>query len=427
MPPHRPRASTVARVLFILLLASGIACYSDSRKSEHKRGERILNLVARDVQNNYYDKSLRGLDWTALTEQARQRIRNANEFGEINGAISALVYQLHDSHTVFVPPIRKIKAEYGFKAKPFGNSILVYDVDKNGPAAKAGLEVGDQVVGVNHLNAVRESFFDMMRYLTVLDPREELDVEVTQQGSVRLVKIPAKITAQPPQYFFSCLETGVDTSTQHAIYESRDYGDGIAYLRLHTFAVPPTKIVEITKPLKKAKVLILDLRGNAGGLLQTLLGLTGQFVGKSFEMAQAVSRGKTETIRVDPNSPRITCPLFILLDSSSASASEMFARSMQIQKRGTVIGDRSSGSVNSARFFWEPPGPPKDVEFGTEITVAQVIMGDGQILEGRGVTPDESCVPSWADLREGKDPCLDRALTLAHAAKDPNLLPANSQ
>lgn len=79
------------------------------------------------------------------------------------GAISALLFQLHDSHTSFIPSQRGLRADYGFKAKPFGEQILVYEVHAGGPAAKAGLEKGDQIVGVNNLNAVRPTFGAMMR------------------------------------------------------------------------------------------------------------------------------------------------------------------------------------------------------------------------------------------------------------------------
>src|SRR6266446_8669083 len=139
--------NVLRRVLFTFLLISCATSYSSSNKAERRRAEQILNSVSKDVQNNFYDPTLKGLDWPALTEQARQRIRSAEEFGEMNGAISALLYHLHDSHTVFIPQNRKIKAVYGFKAKPFANDIFVYQLDKDGPAAKAGLQLGDQIIG----------------------------------------------------------------------------------------------------------------------------------------------------------------------------------------------------------------------------------------------------------------------------------------
>jgi carboxyl-terminal processing protease len=405
-----------------LLVATLLVCcsnsYSENIKAERRRAEQILNLVSKDIQNNFYDESLRGIDWTALTEQARQRITSADELGQMYGAISALVYQLHDSHTAFIPPKRKIKAEYGFKAKPFGSNILVYEVDKSGPAAKAGLRLGDQIVAVNNLNAAPQTFFEMMRYLTVLDPRVELDLEIRENGPTRVVKVPATVIPQPPQYFFSYIETGRDKDPQDRFYDFKNYDDGIRYVRVRTFAMPSTELVGITKPLRDAKAVILDLRGNGGGLLSTMVDFAGQFINEPFDMATSVSRRKSEPIRVKPLSPHITSPLYVLVDSASASASEMFARSVQLHKRAVVLGDRTSGRVNRAQFFWQPIGSWEAVEFGTEIAVSKIVMENGEELEGRGVTPDELCVPQAADLRSEKDPCLDRALAIARAPKN---------
>jgi carboxyl-terminal processing protease len=373
--------------------------------------------VSRDVQNNFYDESLKGLDWEGLTEQARRRIQSADELGQMYGAISALLYQLHDSHTFFLPPKRKIRAQYGFRAKPFGAEILIYEVEKGGPAANAGLQLGDRILGVNQLNAGRDTFLDMMYYLTILDPREELDVEIAEKGSTRVVKVPAKIIPQPPQYFFSYVETGGESEARQPRLYSKDYGDGVWYLRVRTFNMESTELVGGTKHLRDAKALILDLRGNGGGISSTLLDFAGQFVNEPFELGTSVSRGKSTPIRVTPASPYIRCPLFVLVDSASASASEMFARSMQIQARALVVGDGSSGRLNNARFFWEPPGSWEGVEFGTEIAVAKILMESGEELEGRGVTPDKRCIPSSADLRGGQDPCLDVALALARRAR----------
>jgi len=400
------------RVLFLFLLIAFAASYSAGKKSDSHRMEQILNLVAKDVQNNFYDPTLKGLDWAALTEQARQRIRDASETGEMIGAISALLYQLHDSHTVFIPPGLKIKANYGFRAKPFGDTILVYQVDKDGPAAKAGLQLGDQIVGVNNLNAARASFFGMMRYLTVLDPREELDVEVSDRGSSHVAKIAPIIETQSRESFYLLDRGRQQADAEGPSYALRDYKDGCVYFQLRSFLVRTTELAPAVKRLKTAKSIILDLRGNGGGSIDTLIDLVGQFVPEAFVMATSVSRRKPEPIRVEPMSPHLVSPLIILLDSASASASEMFARTMQIHKRAIVVGDRSSGSVDRALLFLQPVGPIQYAEFATEIAVSKVVMEDGEELEHRGVTPDEICVPTPADLREEKDPCLERALAM---------------
>src|SRR5258708_18027115 len=96
----------------------------------------------------------------------------------------------------------------------------------------------------------------------------------------------------------------------------------------------------------------------------------------------------------------------------------MLARSMQIHKRAVLIGDRSSGHVNSAHYFWQPIGSWQGVEFGTEIAVSKVVMENGEELENRSVTPDVPCTPTPEELRARIDPCLDRAPAMARAAKN---------
>jgi hypothetical protein len=97
------------RALLTLVLITCATAFSSSGKVDHHRGEQILGMVSKDVRDNFYDRDLKGLDWSGLTEQARQRIQGAKTLGEMNGAISALLFQLHDSHTVFIPQKSNIK------------------------------------------------------------------------------------------------------------------------------------------------------------------------------------------------------------------------------------------------------------------------------------------------------------------------------
>ncbi len=142
-------------VISIVVLTCRFSSVAGDDKYERGRFENILNVVAKDVQKNFYDPAMKGLDWNALTETARKRIRQADHIGEMNAAIFALTYQLNDSHTVFVPPGRTSRAVYGFEAKPFGDKIMVYELKKGGPAEKAGLQLGDSIVRVNNFKVER--------------------------------------------------------------------------------------------------------------------------------------------------------------------------------------------------------------------------------------------------------------------------------
>ncbi len=398
-------------LLPLVLMGLWSSSLADNLKDDRRRATDILNQISKDVHDNFYDPTLKGLDWTALTEQARQRIRDAKGTGQMYGAISALLFQLHDSHTSFIPPQRGFKAVYGFKAKPFGEKILVYQLDADGPAAKAGLHIGDQIVGVNNLNAVRPTFGVMMRYMTFIDPREELDLEIQDASSSHIIKIPAKLAAMTREMF----EKEIESEIRHP-YSVHDYGDGVVYLDLKTFGVPESDISGMMKHARTARAVVLDLRDNTGGLEDTMVELMNHVSLQPYEMGRNVLRDKSFPIRVKPESSRVGCPLFVLIDSRSASASEMAARSLQLHKRAVIIGDLSSGSVEAAHFFWRLISFGDKEYYGTEIAFSKFVLENGEELEGRGVTPDQMCIPTFADLRNQKDPCLDQAIALARTA-----------
>ena len=89
----------------------------------------------------------------------------------------------------------------------------------------------------------------------------------------------------------------------------------------------------------------------------------------------------------------------------------MFARVVQLEKRGVVIGDRSSGSVMEARHYEEKIGLDTVIFFGVSVTESDLIMTDGQSLEHKGVTPNVIVLPTAKDLAADRDPVM------AHAAE----------
>ena len=111
--------------------------------------------------------------------------------------------------------------------------------------------------------------------------------------------------------------------------------------------------------------------------------------------------------------------LFVLVDSDSGSASEVLARVVQLEKRGTVLGDRTAGKVMRSRLYPHQIGLETIVFYGVSVTDADLIMSDGTSLEGRGVSPDEVLLPAAEDLRSQKDSVLSRAATIAEGSLDP--------
>jgi len=111
--------------------------------------------------------------------------------------------------------------------------------------------------------------------------------------------------------------------------------------------------------------------------------------------------------------------LIVLVDSESDSSSELFARVVQLEHRGTVIGDKTAGAVMEARYYPESSGGDTRVFFGFSVTQADLKMSDGKSLEHAGVTPDEIVIPTAQDLAAGRDPVMSRAAALAGVKLSP--------
>ena len=111
--------------------------------------------------------------------------------------------------------------------------------------------------------------------------------------------------------------------------------------------------------------------------------------------------------------------MIVLVDQRSASASELLARVMWLPKRGTVAGDRTSGSVMEARLYMHRLGLGMRAGYGVEISHADLVMTDGKSLEHSGVVPDETLLPSGDDLANHRDPVLTRAAQLAGVELSP--------
>jgi carboxyl-terminal processing protease len=111
--------------------------------------------------------------------------------------------------------------------------------------------------------------------------------------------------------------------------------------------------------------------------------------------------------------------LIVLVDGGSASSAELFARVIQLEKRGTVIGDRSAGAVMEAAGYPFGQGDEVMIFYAFSVTGADLVMKDGRSLERAGVTPDEIVLPTAQDLATGHDVVLARAAQLAGLTLDP--------
>ena len=130
------------------------------------------------------------------------------------------------------------------------------------------------------------------------------------------------------------------------------------------------------------KAIILDLRGNPGGLLETVIDVASRFISEGIVVEIMNNQGKVATLTVNTNMPTTDLPMVVLVDKTSASGSEVLAGALQDHNRAIVAGNTTygKGSVNILRRL--------DDGSGLYITTARRLTPNGRIIEGQGIEPD---------------------------------------
>lgn len=370
-----------------------------------------MKIIKEDLEQNYYDPKFHGMDLDARFKTAREKINTATSNGQIFSIIAQVLTELNDSHTFFLPPNRVVDTDYGWEMQMIGDRCYVVDVTPNSDAQMKGMKVGDEVWSIDGFQPTRENLWKIRYSYYTLKPRAGMRLVLRDvDGNEREIDVMARVVAGQERFLMAGERKLLDISRFHEIK------DKLIVWKFPTFEVEPKEIDDAMRRVKPFGALIIDLRGNSGGYEETLLRLTGYFFDRDLKLADAKRRKGVKSMVAKTRGADIyRGQVVVLVDSGSASASEVFSRVVQLEKRGTIMGDRSAGAVMRARIYGEADvtGNPsfsfKITTFGVSITDADLIMADGQSLEGAGVTPQESILPRGSDLAARRDPVLSRA------------------
>jgi carboxyl-terminal processing protease len=375
----------------------------------------MLRIAHDDVKKYYYDPKIHGLDWDGLYQKYAERIPRVLNVGEGMRLVTAFLSELRDSHTFLLPPMRSVRMDYGYRLEEVGDTCFVTQIRPNTDAA-AKLHIGDQVVKLDGYLVTRGDFHALQYYREALAQRNGTVFTVrSPSGEERELMVRA---TEHPINLNHDQDHWADTmrsqeSRNHAIGMEIVVSGDVAIWKLPAFNLDPDWIEKQIGKARGHKALILDLRGNGGGSTETLSSLAGSLFDHDVKMLDRVQRDATKPMIAKHQAHIFEGKLIVLVDVHSASASEILARVVQLEHRGTVIGDRSAGAVMEARRYRESNGASMGPVFGFSVTDANLIMTDGKSLEGIGVEPHELLLPTAADLAAGRDPVLARAAELA--------------
>lgn len=394
------------------------------RPIDRERAHVMLHQVKHEIERNYYDPSFHGVDLAVKADLAEALIDSATSLGGATAAIAQFAMSLDDSHTFFAPPATTVRVDYGWDMAMIGDSCLVTKVKPGSDAEAQGVRRGDMVLAINGYRPTRANIWQLLYVYRLLRPQPGLRV-VLQHGAdtPRQLDLAAHVTKGRLVVDLTGADGGEDVARliRDAEKESceldphwAEFGDSVVAVRLPTFDISDKLIRELLGHARGHSALIVDLRDDAGGAISALRTLVSQVDSGDVMVAALHERDGADTlVAKGQGTDAFGGRVIVLVNSRSASASELFARVMQLTGRGTVLGDRTAGAVMRARFHVLTISVETAIAHGVNVTDADLTMADGGRLEGHGVIPDELILPSAADLAAGRDPVLARAFGLA--------------
>lgn len=343
--------------------------------------------------------------------------------------IAALIDLLDDSHTFMLPPSHAVREDYGFDYQMLGNRCIVSRVRPGSDAEAKAVKPGDEVLLVNGLVPTRDILWKIHYLYAVLRPQPALRLQLRDPaGQERQVDVAAKV--RPLKRVTDLTGEGGASDIWDIIRQEQtdehlmrmrfaEFGDDLLIVKFPEFGFDVGQVESMVDKARKHKALILDLRGDPGGNIDTLKYMVGGLFDKEVKICDRVERKETKSLVAKPLHHVFDGKLIVLVDSDSASASELLARVVQIEKRAVVLGDHSSGSVMEAKHYDYQAGADTVIMYGASITEANLIMSDGKSLEHVGVEPDQVLIPSPTAIAAGRDPVLGYAAGQLGVKLDP--------
>jgi carboxyl-terminal processing protease len=415
----------------IVLLACGVLSAAELTPSQKQLNVESFERVWTLVRDTHWDPKLGGVDWQAVHEELRPAVEKAQSMAEARKAMSDMLGRLHQSHFAIIPAdvyqdvddkVGGGEGRTGIDVRVVNGDALVTAVDEDSPAAKAGVRTGWRIVQVDDkevattIESISYSYRDstLREMMLARAIASRLSRNLDEAVRVRFLDgagktVDLKIGEAAPR--------GAKTKfgllpTQYVWVESRKLEGNVGYIAFNIF-LDPARLMpafeDAIKGFQQSNGVIIDIRGNPGGIGIMAMGLAGWFIDKPGErLGTMYTRNTPLKFVVNPRLPTFRGRVAILVDGSSASTSEIFAGGMQDLKRARVFGTRTAGAALPSFIERLPNGD------GFQCATANYISEGGKALEGIGVTPDVMAPPTRELLLAGRDAAMESALHWIH-------------
>lgn len=402
------------------------------RLSAAERAE-IFEAVWQTVHDNYFDPTFGGQDWQAIGDAYRQKLATVQDDRAFwVDVLNPMLFELGVSHVGALPPELSSQMDpmtfsagtLGMDVRSLDGQVVITEVTEGFPAAQAGLKPGLVITALggrtpeqiaaealqpppdNERNR-RANLVQTLRTLLYGEPGDEIEIRYldengqTQDATLRYAERSASTCAQfDPNLPTACTE-----------FAMRRLAGGVGYVRFSAFL--PTALDDVLQAIEElhdAPALLIDLRGNPGGVFPVRKAIASQLVGERTLFMRYQLRDEMEEAYLDFVADPYPGLVVILVDELSASSSEEFAGSLKALGRATIVGSQTPGRCLVANLTQLPGGGVLSYPYGQSQTP------DGRVLESNGVVPDVEVGLDRDLLLQGIDSQLEAAIEYVTSA-----------
>lgn len=319
------------------------------------------------------------------------------------GAAEGIVKSLGDPYSVFFPPqenkefketIRGDFGGVGMEIGMKGGYLVVVSPLKNTPAYKAGIKSGDKILKIN----------------------DKITLDMTVEEAVRLIRGEKGTTVK-----LTIFQKGDDATKEIVltrdiikipILDTEEKPGGIFVIKMYSFSGNATN--EFRNALLKfidsgKNKLIIDLRGNPGGFLDSAVEVSGWFLDKGAVVVKEKFGNGDETVfRSKGNRIFNNLPLAVLVNEGSASASEIMAGALREHNVAKLVGAKTFGKGSVQELVEITP------QTSLKITIAKWLTPNGVSISENGLEPDFKVELTKKDIEAEKDPQMDKAMEIVN-------------
>lgn len=424
---------------------------------ERQRRYDAFDTAWSTIYRYYFDATFGNLNWMAVRREFQPRILAAKTDEAAHELIEEMIGRLKVSHLAIISPkvyetiaAAKLAARrsaskgetevideseetasetqldenipvygIGIELRSLNGQLIITRVHKGSPAESAGLKAGYILDSINALSipqllAKVEPFFArnerLRKYIPITIVNEILNGE--KDSTLQIGYLDAndrRVTAEVKRGVTdSALVTFGSSFPDGALrFETRKLEGGVGYIHFNNFSLPVVaKFCDALTDLKGQTSLIIDLRGNTGGLVDVGTAIAGMLSDKPIDLGTSIYRSGSTKQESQPKLKQFTGRLVVVTDQLTVSAAEMLAASLQVSGRALIIGERSAGETL----------PALTAKLATGATLIYPIANyrspSGNLLEGEGIAPDEVVSLDRASLLSGKDVQIDAATAL---------------